>query len=145
MESLSGDARQMVAFRSLSIINTWPIETKSAIMSPPTEHCRAASRKAFSLMESCHFRTRIWIFELYICDFTHFFTEICVSFLLEKLNSNCWNFLWPHYTLLPRASSLYGARKLCSAGFSIISLIRLAVNEVDQYLKLFFRRLRFEG
>ena len=46
MESLSGDARQMVAFRSLSIINTWPIETKSAIMSPPTEHCRAASRKA---------------------------------------------------------------------------------------------------
>ena len=46
MESLSVDARQMVAFRSLSIINTWPIETKSAIMSPPTEHCRAASRKA---------------------------------------------------------------------------------------------------
>ena len=36
MESLSGDARQMVAFRSLSIINTWPIETKSAIMVPPT-------------------------------------------------------------------------------------------------------------
>ena len=59
MESLSGDARQMVAFRSLSIINTWPIETKSAIMSPPTEQCRAASRKALSPMESCHFRTRI--------------------------------------------------------------------------------------
>ena len=121
MESLSVDARQMVAFRSLSIINTWPIETKSAIMSPPTEHCRAASRKALrngamSLSNShLNFCIAYLRFHIFLCR------NVC---LVSKCNSILL-FFWPHYTLLTRASSLYEARKLCNAGFSIISLMRL--------------------